>query len=303
MEEQLLDASNVGVIATVSAGDLVGTPSGIQDEYSSLDDTSEDNHTTGEDDAEAIMSSFVHLGREKIADPLQTLFHQMSTCIRSLLRELVVCNAPRLASIVRKLESLGLGEVDLWPIISSEEFAHLENPDGFCQWTCVNSPRNSCADDQVSCGETGYNKLPDVSFKTAALASTAPVSTETPTSTTTIAGGSQAILIREGGMTGGGTVRGRYASMAPENQASHFIYICHHFRRFFRLSQPEIRIISNTEWDDEKILKTVRRVYEAKRGVIKRWFGWWTVRAIQHVQVSSLSKSLTAVSIILFRSR
>ena len=71
----------------------------------------------------------------------------------------------------------------------------------------------------------------------------------------------------------------------PENKWKHFISMCHYFQKFFRLSQPEIQILSDTEWDDERILKTLRQLYMAKRGKFKRWFSWWRLRAIQHVKV------------------
>lgn len=48
--------------------------------------------------------------------------------------------APLLASCLRGLEALGFGEIDFWPIISSEELAYLENPAEFYMWTCVSVP-------------------------------------------------------------------------------------------------------------------------------------------------------------------
>jgi hypothetical protein len=58
------------------------------------------------------------------------------------LHELSKRYASQLLSIVHFLESLELGEVDFWRIISREELAYLENPDRFDEWTCVSIELN-----------------------------------------------------------------------------------------------------------------------------------------------------------------
>jgi hypothetical protein len=129
--------------------------------------------------------------------------------------------------------------------------------------------------DQDACGKKGYKKTSNLS-KTSSTSPEPPISSASVTSTPQDHNDQVASNEPRNHGRIGSVIDGDRPDLVDNppamNKLKQFVCICHYFRRFFRLSQPEIHIISNMEWDDERILQTLRQVYMAKRGKFKQWF-------------------------------
>jgi hypothetical protein len=66
-----------------------------------------------------------------------------------------------------------------------------------------------------------------------------------------------------------------------------YLPLCVWSKGYTRLFHAEIRIIDDSNEDDERIFGQIREIYNINRGYIRRLFSWWRLKKIERVKVYS----------------